>query len=312
MNRVFIGALLVVLVLLANWGGQLGVSLMVLLFSLAALREAFNILEKQEIQVPKTLIIIFVCLFNVLALIIPDLYEKYFFVVLFSHLTVFLLFSFCFYLLRLINGRTAKRTSSGLNLDLSVSRDYEYFISSVLLLIYLGLAPSFYPLIRGLEHGDLFLLTIIFSVALNDIFALVGGRNFGLIPLSKTISPNKKIEGSLLGLFMGSLCFALCILLCKHQLDPLIISMIGSFMKGYLGIIHFKEAFLNWALVFILGLILAIIAQMGDLFESMIKRRAKVKDSGTLLQAQGGVLDRIDSHYFVIGFAYLVFYFFIR
>ena len=184
--------------------------------------------------------------------------------------------------------------------------------SSILLLIYLGLAPSFYPLIRGLEHGDLFLLTIIFSVALNDIFALVGGKNFGLIPLSKTISPNKKIEGSLFGLLMGSLCFALCILVCKHQLDPRIISTIGSFMKEYLGIIHFKAAFLNWALVFILGLILAIIAQMGDLFESMIKRRAKVKDSGTLLQAQGGILDRIDSHYFVIGFAYLVFYFFIR
>jgi phosphatidate cytidylyltransferase len=211
----------------------------------------------------------------------------------------------CFYLLRLINIKFPQ-------LGLSVSSDYEHFISSILLLTYLGLAPSFYPLIRGLEHGDLFLLTIIFSVALNDIFAFVGGKNFGLIPLSKTISPNKKIEGSLFGLLIGSLCFALCILVCKHQLDPRIISAIGSFMKGYLGIIHFKEAFLNWALVFILGLILAIIAQMGDLFESMIKRRAKVKDSGTLLQAQGGILDRIDSHYFVIGFAYLVFYFFIR
>jgi phosphatidate cytidylyltransferase len=305
MNRVIIGALLVALVLLANWGGQLGVSVMVLLFSLAALREAFNMLEKQGIQVPRTLILIFVCLFNVLAVIIPDLYEKYFFVILFSHLTVFLLFTLCFYLLKLINMQFPQ-------LVLNVSKDYEHFISSILLLVYLGLAPSFYPLIRGLEHGDLFLLTIIFSVALNDIFAFVGGKNFGLIPLSKTISPNKKIEGSLFGLFMGSLCFALCILLCKHQLDPRIISVIGSFMKGYLGIIHFKEAFLNWALVFILGLILAIIAQMGDLFESMIKRRAKVKDSGTLLQAQGGVLDRIDSHYFVIGFAYLVFYFFIR
>ena len=305
MNRVIIGALLVALVLLANWGGQLGVSVMVLLFSLAALREAFNMLEKQGIQVPRTLILIFVCLFNALAVIIPDLYEKYFFVILFSHLMVFLLFTLCFYLLKLINMQFPQ-------LVLNVSKDYEHFISSILLLVYLGLAPSFYPLIRGLEHGDLFLLTIIFSVALNDIFAFVGGKNFGLIPLSKTISPNKKIEGSLFGLFMGSLCFALCILLCKHQLDPRIISVIGSFMKGYLGIIHFKEAFLNWALVFILGLILAIIAQMGDLFESMIKRRAKVKDSGTLLQAQGGVLDRIDSHYFVIGFAYLVFYFFIR
>ena len=305
MNRVIIGALLVALVLLANWGGQLGVSLMVLLFSLAALREAFNILEKQGIQVPRTLILIFVCLFNVLAVIIPDLYEKYFFVILFSHLTVFLLFTLCFYLLKLINMQFPK-------LVLNVSNDYEHFISSILLLVYLGLAPSFYPLIRGLEHGDLFLLTIIFSVALNDIFALVGGKKFGLIPLSKTISPNKKIEGSLFGLLMGSLCFALCILLCKHQLDPRIISTIGSFMKGSLGVIHFKEAFLNWALVFIFGLILAIIAQMGDLFESMIKRRAKVKDSGTLLQAQGGILDRIDSHYFVIGFAYLVFYFFIR
>lgn len=305
MNRVIIGALLVALVLLASWGGQLGVSAMVLLFSLAALREAFNILEKQGIQVPRTLIVIFICLFNVLALIIPDLYEKNFFVILFSHLMVFLLFTLCFYLLKLINMQFPQ-------LGLNVSKDYEHFISSILLLVYLGLAPSFYPLIRGLEHGDLFLLTIIFSVALNDIFAFVGGKNFGLIPLSKTISPNKKIEGSLFGLFMGSLCFALCILLCKHQLDPRIISVIGSFMKGYLGIIHFKETFLNWALVFILGLILAIIAQMGDLFESMIKRRAKVKDSGTLLQAQGGILDRIDSHYFVIGFAYLVFYFFIR
>jgi phosphatidate cytidylyltransferase len=305
MNRVIIGALLVALVLLANWGGQLGVSAMVLLFSLAALREAFNILEKQGIQVPRTLILIFVCLFNVLALIIPDLYEKYFLIIVFSHLAVFFLFTLCFYLLKLINIKFPQ-------LGLNVSNDYEHFISSILLLVYLGLAPSFYPLIRGLEHGDLFLLTIIFSVALNDIFALVGGRNFGLIPLSKTISPNKKIEGSLFGLLMGSLCFALCILLGKHQLDPRIISTIGSFMKEYLGIIHFKEAFLNWALVFILGLILAIIAQMGDLFESMIKRRAKIKDSGTLLQAQGGILDRIDSHYFVIGFAYLVFYFFIR
>jgi phosphatidate cytidylyltransferase len=305
MNRVIIGALLVALVLLANWGGQLGVSAMVLLFSLAALREAFNILEKQGIQVPRTLILIFVCLFNVLALIIPDLYEKYFLIIVFSHLAVFFLFTLCFYLLKLINIKFPQ-------LGLNVSNDYEHFISSILLLVYLGLAPSFYPLIRGLEHGNLFLLTIIFSVALNDIFALVGGRNFGLIPLSKTISPNKKIEGSLFGLLMGSLCFALCILLGKHQLDPRIISTIGSFMKEYLGIIHFKEAFLNWALVFILGLILAIIAQMGDLFESMIKRRAKVKDSGTLLQAQGGILDRIVSHYFVIGFAYLVFYFFIR
>jgi phosphatidate cytidylyltransferase len=305
MNRVIIGALLVALVLLANWGGQLGVSAMVLLFSLAALREAFNILEKQGIQVPRTLILIFVCLFNVLALIIPDLYEKYFLIIVFSHLAVFFVFTLCFYLLKLINIKFPQ-------LGLNVSNDYQHFISSILLLVYLGLAPSFYPLIRGLEHGNLFLLTIIFSVALNDIFALVGGRNFGLIPLSKTISPNKKIEGSLFGLLMGSLCFALCILLGKHQLDPRIISTIGSFMKEYLGIIHFKEAFLNWALVFILGLILAIIAQMGDLFESMIKRRAKVKDSGTLLQAQGGILDRIDSHYFVIGFAYLVFYFFIR
>ncbi len=305
MNRVIIGALLVALVLLANWGGQLGVSAMVLLFSLAALREAFNILEKQGIQVPRTLILIFVCLFNALALIIPDLYEKYFLIIVFSHLAVFFLFTLCFYLLKLINTQLPQ-------IGLGLSNDYEHFVSSILLLVYLGLAPSFYPLIRGLEHGDLFFLTIIFSVALNDIFALVGGKIFGLIPLSKTISPNKKIEGSLFGLLMGSLCFALCILVCKHQLDPRIISTIGSFMKGYLGIIHFKEAFLNWALVFILGLILAIIAQMGDLFESMIKRRAKVKDSGTLLQAQGGILDRIDSHYFVIGFAYLVFYFFIR
>lgn len=299
MTRILIGALLLVLVLIANLGGQLGVSLLTLVFSLVALKEAFRILEKQEIAVPKILVSIFICLFHLLGVMIPDKFERFFVVVLLSHLSLFFLFSVSFltleYLKKIFKLNTEK-----------------HFIQSILLLAYLGLAPSFYPLIRGLASGDLFFLTIIISVALNDTFALVGGKTFGLIPLTKTISPNKKIEGSLSGLLLGSISFSICILSFHHGLDPQITSLIGSFLKQHFDIIRYKVSFINYAFVFILGLGIAIIAQLGDLFESMLKRRARVKDSGSILLAQGGILDRIDSHYFAVGFAYLIFYFCIR
>jgi len=300
MNRVIIGSLLFILVLVANLAAQLGVSCLALVFSLIAFKEALEILNKQDIKVSKILALFFICLFHFLAFIIPQPYEGNFYLVCLSYVFIYLLFILSFALIKFIN-------KSLYVLDLKKELVY-----SLALISYLGFAPSFYPLIRGLESGDLYLMVIIVSVALNDIFALIGGKNFGLIPLTKTISPNKKIEGSLFGLLTGSLGFSFLILYFGHGLDAHLLSSLGDLLRKYFHIIDYKETFLNYIAVFTLALLIALIAQLGDLFESMIKRRAKVKDSGTILLSQGGILDRVDSHYFSIPFAYLIFYFFIR
>lgn len=314
MNRVIIATLLFILVLAANLAAQLGVSCLALLFSLLAFKEALSILDKQNIKISKILCLIFICLFHFLALIIPQAYEANFYFVVLGYLSLYKAFTVSFTLIKFTrklrtNSETREEKEGKFENRHGFKKELGY---SLALISYLGFAPSFYPLIRGLESGDLYLMVIIASVALNDTFALIGGKNFGLIPLTKTISPNKKIEGSLFGLLAGSVGFTFLILNFGHGLDPKLLSSLGWILREYFHIIDYKETFLNYLSIFILALLLAVIAQLGDLFESMIKRRAKVKDSGTILLSQGGILDRVDSHYFSIPFAYLVFYFFIR
>jgi phosphatidate cytidylyltransferase len=110
-----------------------------------------------------------------------------------------------------------------------------------------------------------------------DIAAYFAGRAFGRRKLAPSISPGKTWEGLCGGLAAVAL-YALALVPFAHQ-------------AGYAGAVS-ALAIGAWLL---LALVLAVLSVAGDLFESLQKRHAGVKDSGTLLPGHGGVLDRIDA-----------------
>tara|TARA_B100000029_G_scaffold416377_1_gene420609 strand:+ start:226 stop:1116 length:891 start_codon:yes stop_codon:yes gene_type:complete len=124
-------------------------------------------------------------------------------------------------------------------------------------------------------NGFHFTLCILLSVWACDSAAFFFGSKFGKKKILPKISPNKTWIGTIAGYFFALLT-------------------VYSFSIIFL--------FLNFTIldVFILGTIFGVIGQLGDFFESLIKRELNVKDSGTILQGHGGVLDRFDSMFFVI------------
>ena len=135
-----------------------------------------------------------------------------------------------------------------------------------------------HPLYEGLiktnvtTEGAGYALLLFFAVILTDSMCYYMGCYFGKHKLSKVISPNKTIEGSI----GGTLSF-----------------MIFCFIFG-------QVLMIPWYHCIILGLLIAAFAQIGDLCESMIKRDAGVKDSSNILPGHGGFLDRTDSYILTI------------
>jgi phosphatidate cytidylyltransferase len=116
----------------------------------------------------------------------------------------------------------------------------------------------------------------------SDIGAYLWGKTFGKSPLFERVSPKKSLEGAVGGFFTS-----------------LVVGVIFSFFLGSLASL---EKFLG---NFFLIIIIAIIAQLGDLFESLIKRDCEVKDSGKIFPGMGGALDVIDSIIFTAPTFYL-------
>lgn len=133
------------------------------------------------------------------------------------------------------------------------------------------------------KQGLYFLIFIFFVILFTDIAAYFFGVRFGKHKLSPVISPKKTIEGSVAG----------CI--CAITAGLIIGKLIG------ISLYH----------SFILSLIVTVMAQLGDLSESLIKRDAGVKDSGHSLPGHGGFLDRADSYLFSVPVAYYYIKYFI-
>ena len=134
------------------------------------------------------------------------------------------------------------------------------------------LAPTFPD-----RHGIAFLLGAIIATVANDVGALVIGSWLGRQPLAPTVSPNKTWEGLSAGRSSPSSSRSPS----SGQSTP------GPSAKAAL-----------------LGVVVAVVAPLGDLCESLLKRDLGLKDMGTLLPGHGGVLDRVDALLFVLPATY--------
>jgi phosphatidate cytidylyltransferase len=135
-------------------------------------------------------------------------------------------------------------------------------------LIYIVLPWSFMILIRSSQTwGHIFLLTIFLCTWSCDIAAYAVGSRFGQSPFCNRVSPKKSWEGFLAGVAASSICGAALAVFFEFPPIPLLM----------------------------LGILCGVAGQLGDLGESVMKREARVKDSGNLIPGHGGLLDRFDS-----------------
>ena len=134
---------------------------------------------------------------------------------------------------------------------------------------WIGLCLAHLVLLREIPHdGKLATFTVLIAVWAGDIGAFFAGRLIGRHKLAPALSPGKTWEGFLFG-----------------TATTIFVAFVALYKEDYLSI---PQSIL-------LGAVIAVAAPLGDLFESALKRDMQVKDSGRLLAAHGGVLDRIDS-----------------
>jgi phosphatidate cytidylyltransferase len=153
-------------------------------------------------------------------------------------------------------------------------------------LLYIPLPLACIIWLRAMPGGAARVLLLLVVIFTSDIGALYFGIALGRRKLCPGISPGKTVAGSL-----GGLATSLGCALAFNALAPRFPSALAM-------------APLPWGGVVLLALVLAMAGQAGDLFESVLKRRAQVKDSGTLLPGHGGMLDRIDALLFAAPLAY--------
>lgn len=149
---------------------------------------------------------------------------------------------------------------------------------SALGLLYVGVLPAFIVGILQQADGDIWFFALLAIVFAGDTFAYFFGRALGRSKIMPTISPNKTWAGAIGGI-LGSI-FAAVIFKLLFFIEIPTLPMV------------------------LLAIITGVSAQIGDFFESLLKRVANKKDSGTLMPGHGGILDRIDGVLFGAPFVY--------
>jgi phosphatidate cytidylyltransferase len=144
---------------------------------------------------------------------------------------------------------------------------------------WIGFAFAHAVLLRDLPHGEGIIIDILIGTFLGDTAAYLGGKAFGRRKLAPNISPNKTVEGLIIG------------------------ALITIFAVWCASL---YQSWLSDGNALLLGLGIAILAPLGDLFESQVKRDADVKDTGRIMGPHGGLLDRLDALMFTVVGGYYI------
>ncbi|MEE9542540.1 MAG: phosphatidate cytidylyltransferase [Thermodesulfobacteriota bacterium] len=168
----------------------------------------------------------------------------------------------------------SRRDGRGLVADLSLR---------MLGVVYVSLLLTHFLLLRESRDGHWWLLFALVIVWAGDTSAYYGGRRFGKRKLAPKISPNKTVEGAFAGI-IGSMAAGVIFVQIFSLSLPVFLTLLMGALAGGAGI-------------------------LGDLFESYLKRRAGVKDSGRLIPGHGGLLDRIDGTLFAVPVVYYFLFF---
>lgn len=238
LNKRYIGSLIILPIVLAILLGGIVLKSVMGIITIIAIMEFSNSLSRKEIKVNKYLILFFIIIYYVIDL-------KYSSFLIFIFFIVLLFYSL-------------SKNSNIVDISLS-------FISVFYIVI-----P--FSLIFILSNKNIYLPWIIFLSAWStDTMAYFIGKNFGKRKISRILSPNKTLEGSIAGVIS-------CVIT---------VSIFGFIFIDTLGIPIFN--------LFVLSFFTSISAQIGDLIASSIKRFTGIKDFGNLILGHGGVLDRFDS-----------------
>lgn len=249
--------------------------LTVLLLAGLGLNEFYNLTEKKGVKPHKTLgLFSGLCLLVVVYLSSKQLISDFTPYLVLVGTLYFILLSNLFII---NNGNTGKKNSA--ILDTGVTILGILYVCG--LLLYLILIYNFE--LSGVKLGKRLVWLPILITWLTDTFAYFTGLNFGKHKLAPGISPKKTIEGAI-----GGICGGILAALVYSLWLP----------------IGFKESI-------ILGSLISLAAQLGDLVESTFKRDAEIKDSGSIIPGHGGVLDRFDSLLFALPVTYYYFHFFV-
>lgn len=174
-------------------------------------------------------------------------------------------------------------------------KNYEHirlqdFFGNVFAFVYIVPAFIIMAIIRDKEYGAYIVALIFLSASITDVFAYFVGKAIGKHKLAPHLSPNKTIEGSVGGSLISTLVFLSCALIFNNYFH--IFEVTGG----------------SVTIILIIGLVASIIAQLGDLSASAIKRITGIKDYGHLIPGHGGIMDRMDSTLFTAPALYIILY----
>ena len=158
-----------------------------------------------------------------------------------------------------------------------------HFLSNLFFTTFIFIFSIFFFLLYTFQQSKFVLLVLLIACAASDIGGYTLGKIFKGPKLTK-ISPNKTFSGAMGSFILSCTCFS--------------------------SLIYYETKVLNFTIV-VIGLMISLFCQLGDLFFSYLKRKADVKDTGSLLPGHGGILDRLDGIFFGIplGFLTLIFLF---